>query len=126
MVDTVVNMFVIVLLEIVKRERKDRNKQIRRGVKNGEHLYSSREMGVPDVFRKIGDHEFVNGVLNVDTIGDTVIVKREIGVGGDGGDWAEDESRGRGTGKGIGGSGSVKIVHDVVGGVSKLELVDFK
>ena len=38
----------------------------------------------------------------------------------------EDEGGGRGTRGGVGGSGTVKVVHYVVGGGSKLELRDFK
>ena len=86
----------------------------------------AREVRVPDVFRQIGDHEFVNGVLNVDAIGDAIIIKREVTISRDGGDWSEDESRGRGAREDVGGSNGMKVIHNVTGGVGKLELVDFE
>ena len=97
-----------------------------RGIKDGECLCCAGEVRVPDVFWQIGDHEFVNGVLNVDAVGDAIVIKREVTIGGDGGDWSEDESRRRGVREDVGGSSSVKVIHNVIGGVGKLKLVDFE
>ena len=96
-------------------------------MKNRECLSGSGEVGVPDAFREVSDHGFVNGVIDVDPFGEVVDVEGEVGMGGGcGGDWTEDESGGRGTREGVGGSSGVKVVHYVARGGGELESRDFK
>ena len=44
------------------------------GVKDRKHLSGHGEMGVSDVFRKASDHDLVNGVINMDSIGDAFVI----------------------------------------------------
>ena len=78
------------------------------------------------MLQKVGDYEFIDGVLNMDAIGDAVVIKREISNGRGRGDGTENESGGRGAGESMGRGGGVEVVHDIARGVSKVVLVDFK
>ena len=124
-VDTVGDVGVPVFFKVIERDGVNRNELVGRGVKNRE-CGGVREIGVLDVFQEIGDDKFLNGVLDINTIGDGVGDEGTVSIIGGGRDGTEDEDGERRAGEGVGKSGNVEIGHNVVGKVSKLKLVDGK
>ena len=124
-VDAVMNIQVIIFFKVVKGNRVNRNKLARGSVEKRE-CGGTKEVRVLDAFRKIGDNKFLDGVLDVDAIGDGVRDEGAVGVYGSGGDGMKDKGGGGGMRKGVGKSSGVEVVHDVVRRAIKLELVDGK
>ena len=118
------NVGVLVLFKVSKGDGVKREESEWMSSKDGESLVGVGKVGVSDAFREFHNHEFANRVLDVDAVGDAFIVKKNVGVNRDGGDWVKNEGGGGGA-RGRS-RGSVNIVHDVARGAVKLEFRDFK
>ena len=83
MIDTIVNIFIFVFFDVGEWKGKGKKKLTRGSIKDREYLSTAKEMRVLDVFWKTWNYEFIDGVFDIDTIGNVVIVEEKVSISGD-------------------------------------------